>query len=252
MTIIIQGTKLKPGELLYIPPFWWHRVETLQASIGINTWSKAIETDMSTSLNDLNLPKLLVEAKGKDKAAASSLYLRFIVKHLKLKCNTNAFRIKWNAIAAIDHVSVKKKQTGSPSIYQFIAEIVESRYVKMGLIERMPGFNTCQFWDHGRCPKQHSFNAVELRQLEDHSKKIVDHIIITLNQILRKGDKNGKHSTGIVGLILGDYIERVATFTVGPDRVCPFLRCVSHPLGWERQQLKDRILDWGDDENQEL
>ena len=236
----------------------------MQASIGINTWSSAVETEMSATLNNLNLPEVLVNGKGKQKAAAASLYLRSIVERLKEKCENNAVGIQWDdTVLSDDNDAVKKKKkskqkkkeektaaasTSSLTIYQFINEIVESRYVKMGLIERISGFKTCQFWDHGRCPKQHTFNAVEIRQIKDHSVKIVDHIIIALKQILKRGDKNGIHSTGILGLILGDYIERVATFTVGPERVCPFLRCVSHPMGWKKQELKDRILDWGDNE----
>lgn len=233
---------LGPGDLLYIPPFWWHRVETLEASIGINTWSAALETRMSTSLNDLNLPSILVQAKGKDKAAAASLFLRFIMERLREKCDGDSFPIHWNDFMA----GVESGEKSRRSIFDFINSIVESRYVKMGLIERISGFKSCQFWDHGRCPKQHMFNAVELRTIRDHSNMIVDHVLLALSQILRKGDAGGVHSKGIVGPILGDYIERVATFTVGPERVCPFLRCVGHPLGWRNQQLKERVLDWGE------
>ena len=89
---------LGPGDLLYIPPFWWHRVETLEASIGINTWSAAVETRMSTSLNDLNLPSILTRSKGKDKAAAASLFLRFIMERLKEKCDGKTFPIHWNGM----------------------------------------------------------------------------------------------------------------------------------------------------------
>ena len=237
---------LGPGDLLYIPPFWWHRVETLEASIGINTWSAAVETRMSTSLNDLNLPSILTRSKGKDKAAAASLFLRFIMERLKEKCDGKTFPIHWNDMITGTKSGPLSGENGKRSIYDFINNIVESRYVNMGLIERISGFKSCQFWDHGRCPKQHMFNAVELRTIRDHSNMIVDHILLALSQILRKGDAEGIHSKGIVGPILGDYIERVATFTVGPERVCPFLRCVGHPLGWRNQQLKERVLDWGE------
>ena len=42
----------------------------------------------------------------------------------------------------------------------------------------------------------------------------------------------GVHHDGTVELILGDYLERVATEIVGPARVCPFLRCVRLPTSW--------------------
>ena len=29
---------LSPGELLYIPPFWWHQVESVDAAVSINFW----------------------------------------------------------------------------------------------------------------------------------------------------------------------------------------------------------------------
>jgi hypothetical protein len=34
-------TILEPGEVLYIPQFWWHFVLALDLCININTWAKA-------------------------------------------------------------------------------------------------------------------------------------------------------------------------------------------------------------------
>jgi hypoxia-inducible factor 1-alpha inhibitor (HIF hydroxylase) len=31
---------LYPGDVLYIPPYWWHHVESLTASISVSQWSK--------------------------------------------------------------------------------------------------------------------------------------------------------------------------------------------------------------------
>jgi hypothetical protein len=31
---------LNPGEMLYIPPFWWHQVHSLDAAISVNFWWK--------------------------------------------------------------------------------------------------------------------------------------------------------------------------------------------------------------------
>lgn len=38
---------LKPGDTLYLPPFWFHQVETLEPSVSVNVWSN------SKTLNDL-------------------------------------------------------------------------------------------------------------------------------------------------------------------------------------------------------
>lgn len=41
----VKGVKLlsctiDPGDMLYIPPGWWHQVETLRAGVSVNTWWK--------------------------------------------------------------------------------------------------------------------------------------------------------------------------------------------------------------------
>ena len=32
-----------PGDMLVIPPFWFHNVETLEQSVSVNVWSDAPE-----------------------------------------------------------------------------------------------------------------------------------------------------------------------------------------------------------------
>ena len=34
----MQTSHLNPGQMLYIPRSWWHQVESLSASISINTF----------------------------------------------------------------------------------------------------------------------------------------------------------------------------------------------------------------------
>ena len=36
-------TVVNPGELLVVPPFWFHHVETLEESVSLNVWSDAPE-----------------------------------------------------------------------------------------------------------------------------------------------------------------------------------------------------------------
>eukprot|EP00051_Salpingoeca_urceolata_P020778 m.316823 g.316823 ORF g.316823 m.316823 type:complete len:76 (+) comp19681_c2_seq10:964-1191(+) len=38
------------GDVLIVPPFWWHHVETMEDSISINAWSDAPGTTSRNSL----------------------------------------------------------------------------------------------------------------------------------------------------------------------------------------------------------
>lgn len=46
-------TILRPGEILYIPPFWWHHVESFDVNLSINIFSGDVPA---------NLPPLLLDA----------------------------------------------------------------------------------------------------------------------------------------------------------------------------------------------
>ena len=35
--------EVDPGDMLVVPPFWYHHVETLQESVSVNVWSDALE-----------------------------------------------------------------------------------------------------------------------------------------------------------------------------------------------------------------
>ena len=35
--------EVSPGDMLVVPPYWYHHVETLEESVSINVWSDAPE-----------------------------------------------------------------------------------------------------------------------------------------------------------------------------------------------------------------
>jgi len=52
---IAKTVTLSHGELLYIPPYWVHEVESLVPSININSWTKTPEPDLLKNIF-MNLP----------------------------------------------------------------------------------------------------------------------------------------------------------------------------------------------------
>jgi len=38
--------EVEPGDMLVVPPFWFHHVETLEESVSVNVWSDAPEYEL--------------------------------------------------------------------------------------------------------------------------------------------------------------------------------------------------------------
>ena len=47
---------LRPGDLLYIPPLWFHEVESLSVSISVNVWTDSQQTELVERIFMLPLP----------------------------------------------------------------------------------------------------------------------------------------------------------------------------------------------------
>ena len=47
---------LEPGDLLYLPPLWFHEVESMSVSISVNVWTDSHQTELVEKLFSLPLP----------------------------------------------------------------------------------------------------------------------------------------------------------------------------------------------------
>lgn len=47
---------LQPGQMLYLPPYWYHRVEALDSSISVNVWSETPETKLLARADTIGVP----------------------------------------------------------------------------------------------------------------------------------------------------------------------------------------------------
>eukprot|EP01119_Soliformovum_irregulare_P017596 TRINITY_DN5252_c0_g1_i2.p1 TRINITY_DN5252_c0_g1~~TRINITY_DN5252_c0_g1_i2.p1 ORF type:complete len:473 (+),score=131.18 TRINITY_DN5252_c0_g1_i2:107-1420(+) len=71
---------LEEGDMLYLPPFWFHRVETLDhVTVSINTWTNAEEYYILTRAFSSHIP-LDESWDQEDNAIAMTLFLKFILK----------------------------------------------------------------------------------------------------------------------------------------------------------------------------
>lgn len=47
---------LEPGDLLYMPPLWFHHVESMDVSISVNVWTDTEQTKIMEKIFSLNIP----------------------------------------------------------------------------------------------------------------------------------------------------------------------------------------------------
>ena len=213
---------LEPGEVLFLPAFWFHRVEALSSpTISVATWSEIegqseIEAIVASTFPG-HLPRGLRPVAGEGYAtrldprtALTSVFLRCVVSFV-LRGGEN------------DDPAACAERASS-----FIGDVVESRYLWAGhsMALREPALGCGPEWGDQRCPADPVSAQVASRahELINDARELAG--------LFERIPGEGVHHDGTVELILGDYLERVATEVVGPARVCPFLRCVRLPTSW--------------------
>ena len=57
---------LEPGDLLYMPPLWWHMVESVDVSISVNVWTDSKQSEVMEQVFALSLPFTEVGWRGEN------------------------------------------------------------------------------------------------------------------------------------------------------------------------------------------
>jgi oxalate decarboxylase/phosphoglucose isomerase-like protein (cupin superfamily) len=180
---------LEKGDVLYLPPYWFHRVESLDLSISVNVWSESIETVMTPMVHLAGLPKCIdqvptSQARNVERITRAVAYLRLLIREVTGKSDKN-----------------------------FIHDvIIENRYQAI--------FDTLKChdeFDHEKCPMEGIIHNEELEEIKLHVQKMGFEF-----------DKLRKAQEGVLDIILGDYVEKVSAHVVGVDNLCYFVRCMLH------------------------
>jgi hypothetical protein len=83
---------LVPGDLLYMPPLWFHHVESMDVSISINVWTDSHQTSLMQQVFDLRIPYLEIQWRGDHlKAIGASVVIYRAVESIcdSMKCPLN-------------------------------------------------------------------------------------------------------------------------------------------------------------------
>jgi len=182
---------LESGAVLYLPPYYFHRVTTIsERSIAFNAWSSSLENShVANQLNHVGQPPNTVP-----QAIALIHGLLRILNHTHL---------------VADLVRTRYQPLFSTSTF---AQCQDEKFH----LQRCPS----SFIEDAQRPNTTLSIAPLLNALEQKFEILLkypnEHI------------SNERHARSVAEIIAMDYIERIAMFLFGPNRACTFLRCFIH------------------------
>jgi len=179
---------LSPGDILYVPPYWWHHVESKTSSISMASWSQS--------------------------GVYRSLHL---VYERKLEIDLVTDRIEKCAIAKVFTEMLIENIYGNGKIKDIIYSILETRWNPIkDIFESSIDTN-----DPKLCDFQKQFNTEKLRI---RLKRDVEFTIEKLNEVQGPYPLNGKDLIAIRDLELFDFIETVVSEAIGAEKVYGFFK----------------------------
>ncbi|KAI6653760.1 hypothetical protein LOD99_3264 [Oopsacas minuta] len=102
---------LEPGDLLYLPPLWFHHVEALETSISVNAWSDSEQTPIVKRIFSHDVP--ISEENERNKAISTVLIIDGIFDRVcaRKKCLGLIEEELWNRYNTTYQVVLKRKST---------------------------------------------------------------------------------------------------------------------------------------------
>jgi len=209
---------LYPGDVLYLPPYFMHRVSAFKCggdefSISINTWSDSIGGGIVSTLNTFaNIPTFLEDlAKTKSHSQRVTALTSYVTKLIG--------------------------KVGSDSVRDFVrTKIVKERYMRQSKLSKALG---CKNWKVSMCPQSAArFDTLLPYEAEadpsyDLPGDIEKHVNAAV-EILKTGEIYGQD---VIDIMLADHIERVVNFVVSIPHACSYLRCLATSFADKSEKL---------------
>ena len=129
---------LEPGDLLYMPPLWFHHVESMEVSISVNVWTDSKQTELVEKM--FSVPHPLADQRiawqtKKARAIATSLVIYKIVESVcKYQACIDVHTDKF-VESSIDEV--KEKELSDKVLY-FVHRLWSTRYRMLMQQKQLP------------------------------------------------------------------------------------------------------------------
>lgn len=182
------------GDVLWLPPFWLHEVETLSTSVSVNVWTYSHDYNLAQSAYEQPIP-FEEDWSHLQMSFAARVYAALLIR------------------AVFDE---------DESVHAFTREwIVDKRYAPLYSSGRL------------RVPPLHSESLTEMRsfhqsqsessltQMEAHVKRGIGRLSRIYSEL---------SSRTIRELMIANFIEHLANVSVGSDRLWALLLLMSEPL----------------------
>ena len=103
--LVSYEANLAPGDVLYIPPLWYHHVEAVDVSVSVNVWTDTVQSVVMEQVFNIDTPIDSIQWNGDHlKAIGSSVILSTLVKSVCKRMKCDAIPAGGGDIAAADIV----------------------------------------------------------------------------------------------------------------------------------------------------
>jgi len=213
---------LEPGDLLYVPPFWWHRVESNSKgpSIQVNTWSPSDEESAFIEFVSSMPPTLVKNLWGTYRMLPyAKQYVLGVVTEVQ-KLFPSYFTAK-----------------GGPE--EFIGQVIQAKYLSEGMTRRMIDVEPhlgCTDWKKSHCPKK---TIVITQADKDKMKESAESLAHKFYSAVYANVTNpsdldlqvADHYAGVVKAILSDFVENQLYMLLANNdehgNICAVMRCMA-------------------------
>jgi hypothetical protein len=182
---------LGPNDILYLPPYWFHRVTTLTFSISVNIWSYTIYSEIHRILFDEGLPEMIKPITQETKSNLKFLLQYIFSLILKIK--------------NFDQISKAKEYLNE--------NLFKNRYY--AIQNDFPECSEKEF-SATKCP----FNNIENIEVIDDNIKFFSEKISRIIMFIK--------NESIKDIILIDYIEKISNIMIGVENLCVFFKCINY------------------------
>ena len=203
---------LQPGDLLYMPPLWFHHVESMELSISVNVWTDSNQTAIMEDVFSTPLTEVVESADRRRKAIAACVIIHTILREL---CSRKSCRTA-KTDHFLDNPNLKPLHGGFYYVYQLWTTryrmLMESGHLPDGTSDETGEGVLCEHMDRQdmKTIREEVTEILEGVGLGDY----VERVVVRLEQL---PDDTWE-------LWVGNYIEFLVFSAVEVQEVGAFLR----------------------------